>query len=559
MIAENALGYSHVCRRTRSSSLLRRLHAVSFTSFLITIVCLHLQYSTVSHRLLAQDKAKQNSLSEAWARARRGELTSECESQSNTIDESTPSNSPNHMDYSHTVDAGGRAMYCVDTIRGLEPGHVDSIRGLEPGQTHHPQQFKFPLGITTDNEDRVYVCDTYNHQIKMLSKSVENKTLRLSLIAGCGHAGYADGPAESARFCEPCGIAVGDRNRNVYVTDRGNCALRMITPRGQVHTVAGRRHVEHLDGCNPHDTFHQQDDSDEQTPLSEGRRVGRGVFGPEPQPPLLLSYLDGTGTMATFRSMDAVALVDDDTLFVLDSTARAIRRLRRSPGDTVFQVTTLTGGRIGYMAQIGGPSDWSCSTDGPPGSAYFINPSGIATDRNNFLYVGSRAGEHNVRKINFRTRVTKTLAGSRDHAGDNDGSRTEARFRSTQALAYSQETGNVYVVDGQSLRVREISPDGNVKTVGGSGSMGWADGMGTQASFGSPRCVCIPTSQSSKEQHDMLILDSLLGLVRRMSIPNREDLRQRRVLEAKYRRRQQPETTSDSDRDVDTGSTCNMC
>ncbi len=60
-----------------------------------------------------------------------------------------------------------------------------------------------------------------------------------TLLAGVsGTAGYADGPAATALFRSPQGIAV-DMNNNVYVADTGNNVIRKISAAGTVSTVAG--------------------------------------------------------------------------------------------------------------------------------------------------------------------------------------------------------------------------------------------------------------------------------------------------------------------------------
>jgi hypothetical protein len=66
-------------------------------------------------------------------------------------------------------------------------------------------------------------------------------TLAGSLANGAtGNArrGYVNGPAGSARFNAPTGLAV-DRHRNVYVADSGNNAIRLVFPNGTTVTFAG--------------------------------------------------------------------------------------------------------------------------------------------------------------------------------------------------------------------------------------------------------------------------------------------------------------------------------
>lgn len=70
--------------------------------------------------------------------------------------------------------------------------------------------------------DVLFIADTYNHRIKRMSLS----TLQVVNIAGSGKRGSADGPAKSAVFNEPAGLAAaGD---TVWVADTNNHAIRVI-------------------------------------------------------------------------------------------------------------------------------------------------------------------------------------------------------------------------------------------------------------------------------------------------------------------------------------------
>jgi sugar lactone lactonase YvrE len=122
-------------------------------------------------------------------------------------------------------------------IRRITPdGNVTTIAGV-PGVAGSDDgaavaaRFRDPPGIAVDAAGNLYVADQGNHTIRKISAGV------VTTIAGsAGVAGYADGNGSVARFNSPEGIAV-DAAGNVYVADRGNNAIRRITPAGDVTTV----------------------------------------------------------------------------------------------------------------------------------------------------------------------------------------------------------------------------------------------------------------------------------------------------------------------------------
>jgi DNA-binding beta-propeller fold protein YncE len=82
----------------------------------------------------------------------------------------------------------------------------------------------------------VYVADSNNNNIRAVTLG----TRVVSTLAGsAGIHGSTDGTGSAARFDSPTGVAV-DSSGNVYVADTLNQTIRMITlPGGVVTTYAG--------------------------------------------------------------------------------------------------------------------------------------------------------------------------------------------------------------------------------------------------------------------------------------------------------------------------------
>ena len=83
----------------------------------------------------------------------------------------------------------------------------------------------------------------------------------------------------------------------------------------------------------------------------------------------------------------------------------------------------------------------------------------------------------------FQTLVS-TFAGS-GIIGSADGNGTSASFNLPTVVTLDS-FGNVFVVDRSNHKIRKITPAGDVSTFAGSGSIGFADGIGTAASFKYP-------------------------------------------------------------------------
>jgi len=97
------------------------------------------------------------------------------------------------------------------------------------------------LGVALDARGNLYIADAAAQRIRKLSPDGIVTT-----IAGTGavsrtrlwvEGGFADGPARSAKFNTPLGVAVGP-DGTVYVADSENHCVR-ATAHGTVRTFAG--------------------------------------------------------------------------------------------------------------------------------------------------------------------------------------------------------------------------------------------------------------------------------------------------------------------------------
>ena len=218
--------------------------------------------------------------------------------------------------------------------------------------------------------------------------------------------GFADGPAEHARFNRPLGLACV--HRDLLVADSGNNLIRAINLDTRVvRTIAGD---------------------------ALARASGRA---------------DGAATEARFEGPSRLAVGDVGQLYVSDQRNQALRMI-----DAGGMVTTL-GGNNGPAA--------AGAVDGPSGTARFSSPMGLAMARNGLIYVAD-SGNHVIRRVSPAGVVT-TYAGHPGDRGAQDGPSGAARFDIPSQLALDG-AGRLYVVEGSTrARLRMIHPDGRVETL----------------------------------------------------------------------------------------------
>ncbi len=142
--------------------------------------------------------------------------------------------------------------------------------------------------------------------------------------------------------------------------------------------------------------------------------------------------------------------------------------------------------RTGVITTIAGTGGTVFSGDGGPATAAtLIQPTGIAADASGNIYIAD-TGDVRIRKITVATGVITTIAGTGHVAeGGDGGSATKASFAQLGKLA-TDSTGNLFLTDGD--RVRRIATSGTISTVAGNGGAGLSGdgGLATLAMLNDP-------------------------------------------------------------------------
>ena len=126
--------------------------------------------------------------------------------------------------------------------------------------------------------------------------------------------------------------------------------------------------------------------------------------------------------------------------------------------------------------------------DGPGNTAQFNNPYGVAFAPNGNIYVADTLNQR-IRVTNPTTGQVTTLAGTGTE-GFADGPGNTAQFNYPTGVAVAPN-GTVYVADQGNHRIRAINPTtGQVTALAGS-TAGFADGPGNTAQFNFPTGVAV--------------------------------------------------------------------
>jgi uncharacterized protein (TIGR03437 family) len=147
------------------------------------------------------------------------------------------------------VDASGN-LYIADTgndrIREVSTsGIITTIAGggsaLTDGVPAIQAELVGPYDIAIDAAGNLYIADTGTNRIRKVPADGTITTVAGTLTIGFepGYSGDG-GPATSAELFSPSGVAV-DATGNIYIADTDNDAIRKVSTKGTITTVAGKQ------------------------------------------------------------------------------------------------------------------------------------------------------------------------------------------------------------------------------------------------------------------------------------------------------------------------------
>jgi streptogramin lyase len=284
-----------------------------------------------------------------------------------------------------------------------------------------------PRATAVDSSGNTYIAAQGQNRVFKVDPSGT-----LTVVAGNGAPGYSGdgGPATSATLNSPYGLAV-DSSGNIFIADTGNQRIREVDhSTGNITTVAGN---------------------------------GAAGYGGD----------GGPATSTSLNSPNGVAVDSFGNVFIADTGNQRIREVNAS----THNISTVAGnGSASYNG------DGILAT-----SASLYVPEGVAVDGSGNIYIADTYNNR-IRKVNASTHIISTVAGTGTYGYNGDGILATSATLSHPFGVAVDGSGNIYIADTYSYRIRKVDTSETITTVAGDGAYGYSgDGAtATSASLSNP-------------------------------------------------------------------------
>src|SRR5438132_316639 len=315
-------------------------------------------------------------------------------------------------------------------------------------------KLNIPAGVAATADGGYLIADKGNHAIRRVSPTgtitAVAGTLRPAVSTGEG------GPATGAKLAFPAGV-VATADGGFLIADGDNPAIRRVSPAGTITRVAGT--------------------------LTVSGSTGDG----------------GPAAAAKLNFPEGVAATADGGYLIADANNHAIRRV--SPAGTI----TTVAGTLTVSGSTG---------DGGPATAAKLNsPAGVVATADGG-YLIADANNHAIRRVSPAGAIT-TVAGTLTVAGStgDGGPATAAKLNPPCGVAATAD-GGYLIADRGNDAIRRVSPAGRITTVAGTLTVSGSTGDGGPATAAK---LNLPAGVAATPDGGFLIADGDNDAIRRVS------------------------------------------
>jgi sugar lactone lactonase YvrE len=366
-------------------------------------------------------------------------------------------------------------LLCSLSFSGVAKAQkISTVAGGGPaGGTAQTAFIAYPSSVVKDSAGNTYISSNYGHYVYKLSTAGA-----LTVFAGKGYAGFSgdNGLAINAALNLPAGLAI-DKAGNLYIADSGNNRIRPVAAAtGKITTVAGSGPANRffqgsysgdggpaiqarlnapltaaVDGqgnlfISDEANFRIRRVDSKTKVITTVAGTGKGGYGGD----------GGPATSAEIFYAITVTVDKSDDLYIADS---GNNRIRRVDGKTQV-ITTVAGDGTGGFKGDGGPAT----------QAELSFPNAVTEDYAGNLYVID-TGNNRVRKVNLKG-IIKTYVGTGIAGFSGDGGPGTKAEISDSSGGYVDASDNLLIADSGNQRVRIINTGDIINTIAGGGSGG---------------------------------------------------------------------------------------